>query len=356
MKNKNYKIINIVLFSFAVILFILIGLSIYFLSPVGGEGKDIEFIVEEGTSLSEIGSDLKKSGLIKNDKFFLGYAVITNKRNIYAARYILNDNMSLKEIVNVLSNGGINSNEVVLTFKEGINARGIAKEISDNTNISYEDVISKMNDDDYLDLLISKYWFITKDIKNKDIYYSLEGYLFPDTYYVDKKNSSVEDVFKLMLDAMESNLNKYKSSFQKSDYSIHELMTLASITQSEGYNEDDFKNIASVFYNRMEKGMPLGSCVTSYYGVKKEMTEELLNSDINASNAYNTRGDSPRSFPVGPISMPGFKAIDAALNPKSTNYYYFVSDKNHKLYFTKTLEEHEKMISNLQSEGLWLEW
>lgn len=355
-KNKNFKIINIVLGIIFVLLLVLIAICIYFLSPVGGDGEDVGFVVLEGSSLSEIGNNLEEMNLIKNGKFFLGYSIITNNRNIYAAKYTLNNNMSLSEIVEILSNGGVNSNDVSLTFNEGINARGVARVISDNTNISYDDVLEKMNDDSYIDSLIDEYWFLTDDIKNSGIYYSLEGYLFPDTYYIDKENSTIQDIFKLMLDAMGSHLEEYREEIENSDYSIHELITLASVTQSEGYNESDFKNIASVFYNRMATGMPLGSCVTSYYGVRKEMTEELSNSDINSSNLYNTRGDNPVNFPVGPISMPGLDALEAVFNPNDTDYYYFVSDKNHKLYFTKSLEEHEQMISDLQSEGLWLEW
>ena len=188
------------------------------------------------------------------------------------------------------------------------------------------------------------------------IYYSLEGYLFPDTYRFNNKDVSVEEIFNKMLDQMEKKLNKYKKQIEKSKYSIHELMTLASVVQSEGYNEEDFKNIASVFYNRLKTGIPLESCVTSYYGVKKDMTDELLQKDINAENPYNTRGNNPVKMPIGPISMPGEKALDATFNPIETSYYFFVSDKNNKLYFTKTLNEHEKIIKKLQNEGLWLEW
>lgn len=354
--KKSYRKLNIVLFSLLVFMLILLVLEIHFFGPVNNKGKDVEFIIEEGTSISDIANNLEKEGLIKNDKFFIVYTVLTNKKNIYAAKYILNDNMSLREIVDVLDEGGINTNIVMLTFKEGINARGLAKEISENTNITYNEVIAKMKDKKYLEQLIGEYWFITKDIKNSNIYYPLEGYLFPDTYSVDKENTTIEDIFKLMLDAMDDHLSEYKKIIDKSDYSIHELMTLASVTQSEGYKEEDFKNIASVFYNRMVDGMALESCVTSYYGVKKDMTDELRASDINDVNPYNTRGSNPKKFPAGPISMPGVDAIDAVLKPKKTNYYYFVSDKNHKLYFTKTLNEHEAMISNLKGKGLWLEW
>lgn len=264
--------------------------------------------------------------------------------------------MNLDEIINTLNEGGYNENEISITFKEGINMRGIAKLIKENTSNSEDDVYKKLKDEKYLNSIIEKYWFLTDDIKNSKIYYSLEGYLFPDTYRFNSKDVTVEEIFNKMLDQMEKELNKYKKQIENSKYSVHELMTLASITQSEGYNEDDFKNIASVFYNRLKTGMALGSCITSYYGVKKDMTDELLQKDIDASNPYNTRGNNPVSFPVGPISMPGAKALDATLDPIETSYYFFVSDKNNKLYFTKTLNEHERMITKLQNEGLWLEW
>ena len=171
----------------------------------------------------------------------------------------------------------------------------------------YTDANTTHSDD--LNKLIKKYWFIKKDIKNDKLYYALEGYLFPDTYQIDKETTTIEEIFDMMLNQMETILNEYKTEINKSSYSVHKLLTLASVTQSEGYNEEDFKNIASVFYNRMAIDMPLGSCVTSYYGVKKEMTNELLLKDINAKNAYNTRGEDPVLFPVGPISAPGKKAI-----------------------------------------------
>ena len=159
-----------------------------------------------------------------------------------------------------------------------------------------------------------------------------------------------------MLDEMDKVLTKYKTDIEKNNLSIHKLLTLASITQSEGVNKEDFKTIASVFINRLNDNMPLGSCVTSYYGVKKSMEEELSLSDIDDDNPYNTRGDNPKLISVGPISNPGKDAIEAVLKPIKTDYYYFVSDKNNKVYFTKTFEEHEKTISKLQDEGLWLEW
>lgn len=354
--KKKFKIMLVLVAILLIGIATLLGTYCYFKSPVSNNKKEVSIVIENGSTISDIAALLKKEGLIKDENFFKLYVKLKKVSNVYAAKYYFSPSMNLDEIINTLNEGGYNENEISITFKEGINMRGIAKLIKENTSNSEEDVYKKLKDEKYLNSIIEKYWFLTDDIKNSKIYYSLEGYLFPDTYRFNSKDVTVEEIFNKMLDQMEKELNKYKKQIENSKYSVHELITLASITQSEGYNEDDFKNIASVFYNRLKTGMALGSCVTSYYGVKKDMTDELLQKDIDASNPYNTRGSNPVSFPVGPISMPGAKALDATLDPIETSYYFFVSDKNNKLYFTKTLNEHERMITKLQNEGLWLEW
>lgn len=354
--KKKFKIILVLVAILLIGIATLLGTYCYFKSPVSNDKKEVSIVIENGSTISDIATLLKKEGLIKNENFFKLYVKLKNVSNVYAAKYYFSPSMNLDEIINTLNEGGYNENEISITFKEGINIRNIAKLIKENTSNSEDDVYKKLKDEKYLNSIIEKYWFLTNDIKNSKIYYSLEGYLFPDTYRFNSKDVTVEEIFNKMLDQMEKELNKYKKQIENSKYSVHELITLASITQSEGYNEDDFKNIASVFYNRLKTGMALGSCITSYYGVKKDMTDELLQKDIDASNPYNTRGNNPVSFPVGPISMPGAKALDATLDPIETSYYFFVSDKNNKLYFTKTLNEHERMITKLQNEGLWLEW
>ena len=338
--KKKFKIILVLVAILLIGIATLLGTYCYFKSPVSNDKKEVSIVIENGSTISDIAALLKKEGLIKNENFFKLYVKLKKVSNVYAAKYYFSPSMNLDEIINTLNEGGYNENEISITFKEGINMRGIAKLIKENTSNSEDDVYKKLKDEKYLNSIIEKYWFLTDDIKNSKIYYSLEGYLFPDTYRFNSKDVTVEEIFNKMLDQMEKELNKYKKQIENSKYSVHELITLASITQSEGYNEDDFKNIASVFY----------------YGVKKDMTDELLQKDIDASNPYNTRGNNPVSFPVGPISMPGAKALDATLDPIETSYYFFVSDKNNKLYFTKTLNEHERMITKLQNEGLWLEW
>ena len=357
LKLKKKALFIIILLPLLLVLLLFTSIYFYFTSPVDKKDDTIkQIIIEEGTSTSQIAEKLKASKIIKNERVFRQFLKLKKADNIYAASYYFKSSMTLNEVIDVLKQGGHNLNEIAITFREGINVLSLANIIEENTSNTKEDVFNTLKDEGYIDSLIDKYWFLTDDIKNKDIYYPLEGYLFPNTYFFASYDVDVKDIFDAMLDEMDKVLTKYKSDIEKNSLSIHKLLTLASITQSEGVNKDDFKTIASVFINRLNDNMPLGSCVTSYYGVKKSMEEELSLSDINDDNPYNTRGDNPKLISVGPISNPGKDAIEAVLKPIKTDYYYFVSDKNNKVYFTKTFEEHEKVISKLQDEGLWLEW
>ena len=353
MKSKLNLFLGITLALFVIVLIIIL----YLLSPVSNEDKDISFIVTEGESLNEIAHNLKKEGLIKSEKFFLGYLVFKDAKQIYAARYDLNSNMKLSEIVYNLKNGGHNADEIVITFKEGLNMRQVAKLISEETDNSYEDVMSVMYNSAYLDELVKKYSFITKDIKNKNLYYPLEGYLFPDTYNFTSKSVSVKEIFGVMLDNFGKHIKKYEKSIKKSGYSVNQIVTMASIVELEGIDKSSRKDIAGVFYNRIDNKMSLGSDVTSYYGVKKDMTSDITQSELDDNNPYNTRLSSMGGkLPVGPICNPSETSIEAALKPSKHDYLYFVADKNGKVYLTKNYETHNKVIADLKNKGLWFEW
>ena len=161
-----------------------------------------------------------------------------------------------------------------------------------------------------------------------------------------------------MLNRMEEILEPYKQKIEENKYTIHQLLTLASIVETEGMNREDRVDIASVFYNRLEKNMSLGSCVTTYYSAKINMGDrDLYQSEIDKDNPYNTRGPGMEGkLPVGPISSVSKMSLDSVINPADTDYLFFVSDKNGKLYFTKTYSEHQQMIKDLQNKGMWYEY
>ena len=355
-KTSKYKLLNIILGFILGICILSICLIMYFMSSSSSSSKDVDFIVNDGDSLNIIASNLKKEGLIKNEKFFLLYIVLKDSKEIYAAKYKLNRNMNLGDIVETLKKGGVNKDEITITFKEGLNMRQIAKIISKETNNSYNDVIGLSNDETYINELSKKYWFITKDLKNKNLYYKLEGYLFPDSYNFSSKDVTVREIFDEMILHMDKVLSKYKNDINKSGYSVHQILTMASVVELE-VKQDSRSDIAGLFYNRLKAKMNLGSDPTSYYGVKKEMTSELYQSEYDDANLYNTRSSSMAGkLPVGPICNPSKGAIVAAIKPSKHEYYYFVTDKNGKVYLTKDYETHNKVILDLKNKGLWFEW
>lgn len=356
--NKKTKIILFSILGFVVL--VLVGLFItlsYFMAPVSDSKNVKKVIIPSGSSFYDIADILEEEDIIKNERFFVYYLKFKRVDNIYAALYYLSPDMTLQEIVDTLEEGGHNPNEISITFKEGINMRQVAAVISENTNNKEEDVLNLLKDTKYLDELIEEYWFLTDDIKNKDIYYSLEGYLFPSTYYLNSKDSEVKEIFATMLNQTKKVLDKYETKIKDSKYNVHEILTIASIIEAEAKYDPDRADVASVFINRLNDGMSLGSDVTTYYANKKDYTSDLTSKELSINSPYNTRNaNMAGKLPVGPICNPRESSIEAVLEPNETSYYYFVSDKTGKLYFTKTYSEHTKTISKLKDEGLWLEW
>lgn len=325
------------------------------MSKVSNDDSIKEITIDEG-SIDSIARNLKENNLIKNVTIFKVYTYLTNKTNLKAGVYELKENMGVKKIVDILENGQT-SNGGEITFKEGINIRMVAKLISENTNNDYEDVLTYINNKEYIDTLISKYWFLTEDIKNTNIYYPLEGYLYPNTYSISK-DSKINTIIELMLDETDKKLTEYKTDIESNSLSIHEIITLASVVELEVSNKDDRKSVAEVFYNRLNsKSFPtLGSDATSYYGAKidKWTSGKLTSKELNdCTNKYNTRCSTNIGLPVGPIGNPSVESIEAVLHPEEHDYYYFVNDCDGKLYLTKTQTEHNNIINKLKKEDNW---
>lgn len=329
------------------------GFYQYEISPTDKKSTaTYEVVVKQGMSTSEIADLLKKKNLIRNSFFFKVYMKLNRKQTIKAATYDLKKSMDLDTIISLLEVGKAND-DISITFKEGKTIKDYAKVLSTNTNISEEDFLAKMKDKTYLTSLINSYWFLTDTILNDDIYYGLEGYLAPDTYNFKDKDVSIEEVVKTLLDQEETNLEPYKNKVNKAN--IHDILTLASMAELEGVKEKDRKMIVGVFQNRLSKNMNLGSDVTTYYAFSEDMTKDLTSEMFNTYNPYNTRSSQMAGkLPVGPICNPSKSSIEASINPTSSDYYYFVADKNGNVYYTKTSSEHSAKVKELKDKGDWI--
>ena len=358
MKKKE-----IIIFIVAVVL-ILIACGIFLwynmqLKPVNSANvKTATIEVESGMSTDKILQLLNKEGIIKNVLAAKIYIRLNSVKGLQAGKYTLSSDMDLEKILNLISSGEVVDEKISITFLEGKNMRWIAKEIADKTSNTEEDVFNLLNDKEYINSLIQNYWFLTDEITNENIYYPLEGYLYPDTYNFKDKEVTVKEIFKVLLDQEEKVLNEHKEQIEKSGGSVHQILTLASIVELEGKGEEARKGIASVIYNRLKKNMSIGSDVTTYYAIKVDMSERnLYTKEINTYNPYNTRGPNMAGkLPIGPIASVSVSSIEAALNPIDSDYLYFVSDSNGKIHFAKSYEEHQKNIKDLKQKGLWFEY
>ena len=331
----------------------------HMISAPSNEDLVLEFNVEKGSTYNSIAEDLEKGGFIRSALFYKVYLKLNPvSDNLEYGKYYLPTKSSVKDLLEVLKKGSDTlADTLTVTFIEGKNMRSVISVITKNFNYTEKQVLDKLSDTEYLDRLIDKYWFISKDVKNKKIYYSLEGYLYPDTYEY-YETASIEDIFGKMLDNMERKLEDYKDKIEKSKYSFHQMLTLASIVEQEAGNAKDRKGVAGVFYNRLNDGWSLGSDVTTYYQEKIDnYKRDLTNEELNKCGSYNTRnGCLEGKLPVGPICNPGLESITSSISPKKHSYYYFVADKNGKTYFNKSYSDHTNTVARLKREGLWIEY
>lgn len=342
MKNKK-KLWLIIVISILVVILLIIGLFVNSLRPVSKNSENITFIINSGDSKMDITSNLKEANLIKNKYSTLIYMVLSGNTNLQAGSYEINRNMSSQEIIKIICNGDIIKKTVSITFKEGITLKEYLKLISDNTNLVYEDIEKEINDKEFLQSLIDDYWFLTDDILNSDIYYALEGYLFPETYEFFQ-DTNLEQVIRKILNVTDKKLSEVKETIDKSNMSVHEILTKASIAEKEAMDYEDRRKVVQVINSRLAQNWSLGMDVTTYYGVGKDMKDVLSNVDLNDENPYNTRLSGFKGLPVGPICNPSLASIKATLDPADTNYMYFIADvSTGKVYFTNDSDEFDAL-------------
>lgn len=353
---------KIVLVVLALVVIAMVSICIWYntsVSPIKGDDNKYTVEIPMGSGVATIAQKLEDEGLIKSGLAFRIYVKLNNVSNFQAGKYEMTKNMSVEEIIKLLQTGKVASEDVIsITFVEGKNMRWVAKKIAETTNNTEQDVYSLLENEEYIDSLIDKYWFITDEIKNKDIYYPLEGYFFPDTYQFENKDVEVQKIFETLLNQMEKKLNTYKTEIQSSEYTVHQILSAAAIIENEAVFDKDRKDVSSVIYNRLKANMAIQSDVTTYYAFKIDMGErDLFASELNTYNAYNTRGPNMAGkLPVGPISMIGISSIEAAIKPTNTSYLYFVADKNGNVFFTNTYEEHLQKVNDLKNSGQWIEF
>ena len=327
------------------------------LKPV--DAKSTEYVTVEipsGSSAKEIGSILEKQGLIKSGQVFNYYTKFKSYANFQSGYYNLQKSMSLDSIAKELQKGGTDTPQPPslgkLTIPEGYTLDQIAQAVEKSSNkevsISAKDFLAKAQDEAFITKMVAKYPKLLSGLPTKDkgVKYRLEGYLFPATYHYTA-DTTVESLIEQMLAAMDSNLSKYYDTLSSKNLTVNDVLSVASLVEKEGSTDEDRKNIASVFYNRLNQGMPLQSNIAILYaqgklGQKTTLAEDAA-IDTNIDSAFNVY-KNPGLMP-GPVDSPSLSAIEATINPNKTDYLYFVANtETGTVYYATTYEEHAKNV------------
>jgi len=344
MKRKLKKSVIIIMISILLVILFMISLYFYGLTGVSRKSEKVTFTVDAGMGTKSVINKLYDAKLLKSKISTMIYIGFNRDIVIKAGTYELDRSYNTKKIFRILDSGDIVDNTIMVTFVEGKRLIDYVNVISEKFGYSEEEILREISNEEYLKKLIEKYDFLEDDILNKDIYYALEGYLFPATYEF-YKDASIDTIIEKMLDKTKNVLDNYNASLKESEYNIHDILTMASIIENETMFLEDKDVVSQVIYKRLDINMSLGMDVTTYYGARKNLGEELTKVDLNAQNAYNTRNTSFLGLPVGPICNPSDASIKAALNPSSTDYIYFYAElKTGKLHFAKTYSEFQEII------------
>ncbi len=336
---------------FIILLILVAGVSaglFLYLSGIGAvdsnDKEDITVTIPEGSGASAIVEILDDAGLVKNPTFAKINARIGGYNSLQANTYVFNKSMTLPEMMGAINKGDFDYiSKTSFQLSEGFRLTQCADALAAVTPYSSEEILAKWDDKEYVRELIGKYWFLTDEVLNKDVMHPLEGYLFPDTYYITETDPTVESITEMALDEMDEVLTERKAQIEQSDYSIHEFLTLASIVTKEGCaTEEDAAHIAGVFINRLNKDMSLGSDVTVCY-IFDEDRVDLKVSQLDSDSPYNARKVS--GLIPGPICSVPEIAIDGVLNYADTDDMFFYAGPDGTIYYAKTNEEHEKNVS-----------
>lgn len=343
--NNNFLVKSVIVMV-AILIMVPWFMFRYNTSPTSKEDSLVVFEVPENSTYSTLGSKLEESDLIRSEFYYKVLVRLMNPTKLEVCKYNLDKSMGTVKIIEVLERGCQSSSEsVMLRVPEGRNLNQIAEIAANVTTNSKEDVMKVWTSDEFVDEVIEKYEFINNDVKNQNIIYSLEGYLFPSTYELLNENVSPRNIAFRMLDQMNVIYNRYKEDIDASGLSFHEVLTLASIVEYEAILDEDRPIVSGVFHNRLNIGMKFQSCATLGYALGEWKSVYSI-ADTKVDHPYNTYQND--NLPPGPGGMPGEASIKAALNPSDTNYLYFFANvcdtSDNKTYFSENYNERNRKL------------
>lgn len=330
--SKGFKVIIILVIALLIGLFSFQFMKSLMMTDGSTEnltGETVSVTIPSGSTTSDIANILKEQGLISNTFTFRLSSKINGYDGTYQmGTYDVDTGMTPTQIMALLQSGEV-STKNKLTVPEGYTVKQIADRVAETGLCTAEEFITEANTGTFPHSFL-------KDLPDRE--YRLEGYLFPDTYFLSE-NMTAHEIITMMLDRFEQMYTQeYQDAVAASGHTLDEIVTIASMVEKEITLDEERARAAGVIYNRLEQDMSLGIDATVLYAVGKT-GGELTQADLQTDSPYNTRLN--KGLPLGPIANPGEASFKAALYPEDNNYLYYVVEaagqSNH--VFCETNEE-----------------
>ena len=312
------------------------GASLYYAAARLGSAAPAEVDIPQGSSVQAIAGKLAEAGVIRATALFKAVVRVKGAAGkLRAGPYEFPAGTTMLAAIDKLERGDVR--QWPFTIIEGWTAKEIAAALAGQPFLADEGVPAE-----FLRLASDKVFMAEVGVSGAP---GLEGYLFPDTYFLTRPTTAASLIRRLVARFRDVWSSMGAKSGEAAKLSDEELLTLASVVEKETGDGGERPLVASVFYNRLRDGMPLQSDPTIIYGLK-DYDGNIRRSDISNPHPYNTYVHA--GLPPGPICNPGRASISAVFNPARSDYLYFVSRKDGTHEFSRTLSDHNQAVRRYQ--------
>lgn len=339
-------------FRWMVALFLLIvlaagGAAVYVyeqLQPVASEPGTKNVIIPQGASVREIGRLLEEQGLIRDGDMFSYYVKVKGAApKLKAGEYEFTIGQPIDSLLLAMTKGNTVVNANRFTIPEGWNVEQIAEHLAEEGIVDKSAFLKEVNEGAF-----PEFPFVASIPKKEGRKYRLEGYLFPETYEV-QKGATAHDIITRMLEQFQKEWKpEWTEQLKKRNETMDDAVILASIVEREATVDKERPIVAGVLYNRLRDKWPLQVDATIQFVLGKQK-ERLTYDDLKVKSPYNTYTN--QGLPPGPIANPGRASLEAVVNPAKHDYFFYVTKKDgtSEHYFSRTLKEHDE--NNAKSKG-----
>lgn len=309
----------------------LVGAVLWGLQPADPDAAPVRFDVPAGSTLRSVAEKLEATGVIRSALAMRGLARFQGSAGrLHAGEYELSPAWSVRRVLEQMVEGRVVTYPV--TLPEGIAAAEIAARLEQAGLVSAEDFLAVARDPEVA---------VAFGVEGA----TLEGYLFPDTYQLPR-GLTARRIAKILVDEFHRHWRELEAGAQARGLSMREVVTLASIVEKETGVADERPLVASVFHNRLDRGMRLESDPTTIYGIPDfdgNLRRVHLEDESNAWNTYRIAG-----LPPTPIASPGAASLRAVLEPATSDYLFFVSRNDGSHIFARSYREHVNNVNRYQ--------